>query len=322
VKKAIDDLLKWECQFRDDDSYYASKFSVSRYWKTEKWLQFVKKAHARKLEQPLEHFIKLAHSHPRFIFRKATCELSDATSSETIGDLTVEQNYQSLYENQWLAATEFFGDLWCKDILTAEEKQGTASPPKNPPNMSSMQPPLAEEEEIKKIASPQMPAVENQETAPPLKNPPSMSHTEPPPAEEERVKKSASPPTPAKEKRVTFISDKNPPSKRTQTPTAEEERVEKTASPPMPARGIIRCDSNDTFFDREIPHSNELDYPPMEASTHNNTWLSVSEQDKGFTFPRRTNWKRLHPTFPPADHHLERSHRILTICVHGRETED
>jgi hypothetical protein len=68
VKKAIDDLLKWECQFRDDDSYYASKFSVSRYWKTEKWLQFVKKAHAQKLEQPLEHFIKLAHSHPRFIF--------------------------------------------------------------------------------------------------------------------------------------------------------------------------------------------------------------------------------------------------------------
>jgi hypothetical protein len=276
AKELTDALLQWECQYIDLENNHDSPYSMSRYWTQNKWIQFMRKANSRYLVEPLKLFIRMAHTNPCCIFRKATYVES---SSEIDGELTIKRDYKNPDEYLWLAATEYFGDLWFQDVLTAEEDQGkgTALTPKNQQSKSVkfQDESTAEEDQGKG----------NQQ---------SKSLTPLPLAEKEGVEKTASPTT--------------------------SEKVPQTM--PAAVRGIVRCDSNDTFFDRGIPHSNEKDYPPMEASTHNNTYLSVAKQDEGFAFPRRTNWKRMHPVFPPTDHHLKETHGILTICVHGRDTED
>jgi hypothetical protein len=52
AKELTDALLQWECQYEDHENNYASPYSVSRYWKQKKWIEFMKKANSRYLVEP------------------------------------------------------------------------------------------------------------------------------------------------------------------------------------------------------------------------------------------------------------------------------
>lgn len=86
-------------------------------------------------------------------------------------------------------------------------------------------------------------------------------------------------------------------------------------------RGVVKCDSNDDYEDRGLSNTETEIYPQSDGARHNTNFMTVEHRDRKYEFSGKFGYDSLSTCFPPNVHVLEKTHGILTVGVHGFETD-